>query len=164
MEWVRVNDVTGGPGWIISGRTLLPCIVDRELFRQTISADYFAEAIELLWTGEAALALKRLEGMKVSSRQQALTADCLRDLGRFSEAENIYRSLLDSAPTPSSKATYHQHLGKILLYAGQYLSAQEQFETALTMRKASASKADLLASSRQACDFMRILLTEKELA
>lgn len=161
---MKVYDVEGGPVWIISGESLLPCIVDRELFRQAISADYYAEAIELLWTGEPALALKTLEGMEITSRQQALTADCLRDLGQFSKAEKIYRSLLNSAPTPSSKATYHQHLSKVLLHAGQYLPAQEQFEKALMMRKASASKADLLASSQQACYFKRILLKENKLA
>lgn len=61
---MKVYDVEDGPVWIISGESLLPCIIDRELFRQAISVDYYVEAIELLRTGEPALALKTLEGME----------------------------------------------------------------------------------------------------
>ncbi|GAA1047337.1 hypothetical protein [Rothia amarae] len=108
-----IYDIEGGPGWIISGRTLLPEINDHTLFREAFEQDNLSVPLELLWTGYPEQAFRLLEKKSVSTRQQALIADCFRGLERYPEAEQIYRALLKDITDPRLEATLHQHLGKI---------------------------------------------------
>ncbi|WP_346846284.1 tetratricopeptide repeat protein [uncultured Rothia sp.] len=147
-------DVAGGSGWIISGENLLPKITNLTLFREEFSNDPLREAIEALWTEHPDQALLLLAKLPKSRRQRALTADCLRDLGQFLEAETIYSELISASTGPLLEATYRQHLGKVHLCADNYRLALHQFERALEIRIAAHAPEELLASSRQACAFV----------
>lgn len=151
-----IYDIEGGPGWMISGRTLLPEITDHTLFREVFEQDNLFVPLELLWTGYPEQALRLLEKKSVSTRQQALIADCFRGLERYPEAEQIYRALLKDITDPRLEATLHQHLGKVLLYAGNYQSALDEFRQSLTLRKSLGVAPEIIASSQQAYDFMKL--------
>ncbi|QNV40507.1 tetratricopeptide repeat protein [Rothia amarae] len=151
-----IYDIEGGLGWMISGRTLLPEITDHTLFREVFEQDNLFVPLELLWTGYPEQALRLLDKKPVSTRRQALIADCFRDLERYPEAEQIYRDLLKNVSAPCIEATLHQHLGKILLYAGDYQSALDEFRQSLTLRKSLGVAPEIIASSQQAYDFMKL--------
>ena len=151
-----IYDIEGGPGWMISGRTLLPEITDHTLFREAFEQDDLFVPLELLWMGYPEQALRLLEKKSVSTRQQALIADCFRGLERYPEAEQIYRALLKDITDPRLEATLHQHLGKVLLYAGNYQSALDEFRRSLTLRESLRVAPEIIASSQQAYEFMKL--------
>ncbi len=148
--------------WRIDEQTLLPVIVDTAAFREEFAADPLAEELVLLWTGHPEQALERLTDYLSknpgSARARALSADALRDLGRFAEATEIYRELIAKASSPLAEATFRQHLGKVHFVAGEYKAAEECFEAALELRVAGGAPADLVASTELALARVRELL------
>ena len=88
------DDVTGGPGWIITATDLRPVVTDLEALRAGLTEDPLAEPIELLWTGNAGAALQMLEVLQQTPRVRALAADCHRDLGDTAHAVSQYDVLV----------------------------------------------------------------------
>ncbi|MBO1766448.1 hypothetical protein [Allobranchiibius sp. GilTou38] len=143
------EDLTGGPGWIISGHTLRPVITDFVAFRESRLQDPLAAVIEQLWSGQPHQALDLLSAQDPSPRVRALRGDCLRDLARHTEAINVYQQLVQESVDGPAEAVMRQHYGKALLAAGHVHAAKHEFARALELR-IRGSNEDLIASSRQA--------------
>lgn len=151
-----VNDVPGGPGWIIRATDLRPVITDLAAFRTGLRDDSLAEPIELLWTGHAEAALRHLEVLEQTPRVRALQADCRRDLGDTDTAVSEYDALVSECAGTAREATMRQHRGKALLAAGRVDLAVEDFRAAVALRRsadethqASALQALAVARARQ---------------
>lgn len=143
------KDIAGGPGWIIDGRTLCPVITDLVAFREGTVQDPLAAAIEQLWSGHPQQALDLLSDHGSSPRARALRGDCLRDLGCYAEAIEVYRQLVEEATDGPLEAVMRQHYGKVLLIAGHPHHARREFSRALALRSRGGNE-DLIASSQQA--------------
>lgn len=146
------DDVVGGPGWVISGRTLRPVITDLAAFRDEMDEDPLAAAIEQLWSGDPLEALDFLAAHEPSPRVRGLRADCLRDLGRDAEAIAAYEQLVKEASGGPREAVMRQHYGKALLSAGFCEHARREFSQALELRVRWSNDDALVASSRQAME------------
>ncbi|WP_258373791.1 hypothetical protein [Curtobacterium sp. MCLR17_055] len=142
------HDVEGGPGWRIRSADLRPVITDLAAFRAGLADDPLREEIELLWTGKAGDALRRLERVTSTQRVRALRADCHRDLGHTRAAVREYDLLVAECIGTTREATMRQHRGKALLAAGNVDRAVEDFTFAVALRQASDPV--LLASAEQA--------------
>lgn len=154
-------DVEGGPGWVIDGATLLPRITDLTAFREGMVQDPLAAAIETLWSGDPSRARELLHTADRSIRVRALLADCARDLGHVDQALREYAELLAECTGSPWEPVLRQHYGKTLLAAGRPEEALAEFETALRQRVAAGAPADLIASSAQARDRARQLLSAR---
>ncbi|RRD60704.1 tetratricopeptide repeat protein [Leucobacter sp. OH1287] len=150
------------PSWHIDEQTLLPVIDDIAAFRDEFAADPLAEELVLLWTGHPEETLERLTDFlrhnPGNARARALSADALRDLGRFAQATEIYRELIEGVSSPLREATFRQHLGKVHFAAGEYEAAEECFAAALELRIAGDASTDLVASAELALARVRELL------
>lgn len=146
-----IRDVAAGPGWILSGKDLRPCITDRKLFREGMKDDPLAQAIEDLWLGEPARALQLLSGEEQTLRVRALSADCLRELGRAYEALAEYNKLVNLAQGTQSEAFMVQHRGKVHLVLENRYEAIEDFQRSVNLR--IGGDETLLASALQALEF-----------
>lgn len=153
-------DLEGGPGWVIDGATLWPRITDLAAFREGLSADPLADAIEALWSGDPTRARELLHTADPSVRVRALRADCARDLGQVDEALHTYAELLAECGGSPWEPVLRQHHGKSLLAAGRVEQALAEFETAHRMRVEAGAPHDLVASSAQARDRARQLLDQ----
>ena len=142
------HEVEGGPGWRIRSTDLRPVITDLAAFRTGLADDPLREEIELLWTGEADDALRRLERVAPTQRVRALRADCHRDLGDTRAAVREYDLLVAECIGTTRGATMRQHRGKALLAAGSVDRAVEDFTLAVALRQASDPV--LVASAEQA--------------
>lgn len=155
---MTVSDVPGGPGWVLDGTTLHPRITDLSAFRESITDDVAAEAIELLWTGnpkEAATALHALSDDMISSfRRRALLADCFRDMGDTARACAEYSELLTEVEGTAREAVVAQHYAKAAVADGDLPRAYVLFDRAHALRVASGSDETLLASSAQGLAWM----------
>lgn len=145
-------DVEGGPGWVIDGATLAPRITDVDAFRAGMATDPLAEAVELLWSGQAEAAREMLSRSEPTVRVRALRADCARDLGETELALQTYADVLAECAGTPWEPVLRQHHGKALLAAGRIDEALAEFEAAYEQRAAAGAPADLLASSAQARD------------
>lgn len=144
------EDVEAGPGWIIDGTDLRPRITDVQLFRTGVADDPLAQVLELLWSGRAAQALELLQGLDPSIRVRALTADCLRELGRGRRALEIYDALVAETGGTAYAAAMRQHRGKVHLELGDVLAARADFQHSVRLRRGGDPA--LLASARQALE------------
>lgn len=142
------HDVEGGPGWRIRSADLRPVITDLAAFRAGLADDPLREEIELLWTGKADDALRRLERVAPTQRVRASRADCHRDLGDTCTAVHEYDFLVAECIGTTREAAMRQHRGKALLAAGIVDRAVENFTLAVALRQASDPV--LLASAEQA--------------
>lgn len=142
------HDLEGGPGWRIRSADLRPVITDLAAFRAGLAADPLRDEIELLWTGKADDALRRLERVAPTQRVRALQADCHRDLGDTRTAVREYDLLVAECIGTTREAVMRQHRGKALLAAGSVDRAVEDFTFAVALRQASDPV--LLASAEQA--------------
>lgn len=146
-----IHDVAAGPGWILSGKDLRPRITDVGLFREGMKDDPLALAIEALWLGDPARALRMLSREEQTLRVRALSADCLRDLGRADEALAEYNKLVKLAQGTRSEAFMVQHRGKVHLVLGNRNEAIEDFQRSVNLR--TGGDEALLASALQALEF-----------
>jgi len=142
------DDVEGGPGWRIRSADLRPVVADLAAFRAGLADDPLREEVELLWTGKAGDALRRLERVAPTQRVRALRADCHRDLGDTSTAVREYDLLVAECIGTTREAVMRQHRGKALLAAGSVDRAVEDFTLAVALRRASDPV--LFASAEQA--------------
>lgn len=148
----------GGPGWVIDDTTLLPRIIDPVAFREGMSTDPLADAVETLWSGEPGRARELLHTEEPTIRVRALRADCARDLGEVDEALREYADLLAECSDSPWEPVLRQHYGKALLAAGRLGEALAEFDTAYGMRVDAGAPTDLIASSAQARDRARQLV------
>lgn len=153
-----VDDVPGGPGWVVDGATLLPRITDLASFRAAGAKDPLLEAIELLWLGDPVAARAQLRGRKKSTRVLVFLADCDRAMGWYEASRIRYETLLREHEGDGWEPVLHDHLGKVLLQAGDPGAALRQFVTSLNLRRASGASAGLLAFSAQAVEYTVRLL------
>ncbi|QDO87476.1 hypothetical protein FNH13_03275 [Ornithinimicrobium ciconiae] len=151
--------VEGGPGWVLDGASLLPRITDLAAFREGMNTDPLADAVEALWSGDPVRARELLHTADPTVRVCALLADCSRDLGDVDDALQTYADLMAECTDTPWEPVLRQHHGKSLLAAGRIEEALAEFETAHAMRVAAGAPADLVASSAQACERARQLVT-----
>src|SRR5690606_339742 len=154
-------DVEGGQGWVIDGSTLRPRITDLRAFREGMADDPLEEAVEALWSGDPATARGLLLQVEPTVRVRALLADCARDAGAVDDALEQYAELLAECIGTPLEPVLRQHYGKTLLAAGRVEEALAEFETAHAMRIQAGAAADLVASSAQARDRARQLLSAR---
>jgi hypothetical protein len=151
-----IEDVAGGPGWVIRTADLRPAITDVQAFRASMADDPLVEPIELLWSGRARDALRQLEEMTRSVRVRALIADCRRDLGDHFGAVRDYDQLVAECAGTEREAVMRQHRAKALLVAGCAGRAVDDFRLALELRRGGDPA--LLASAQQGLAVARAAL------
>lgn len=142
-----VDDVVGGPGWVIRAADLRPVITDPEAFREGLRDDPLLDALERLWGGDPDGALRLLRPLDPSVRVRALRADCRRDLGDVAAAVREYDRLVAECAGTPREAVLRQHRGKALLAAGAAARAVEDFTIAVALRQGADPA--LLASAEQ---------------
>lgn len=154
--------VPGGPGWVIDAETLRPRITNREAFRKATANDPARRALEALWTGDAVEAERiltdLLEQNPESLRLRALRADAWRDQGRINAAIREYQLLLDHTRGSALEGTMRQHLGTVLLAAGNLSHALRQFSLALEQRIINGADSSLIDATMQAISRTQELL------
>ena len=85
-------------------------------------------------------------------------ADCDRAMGWYEASRIRYETLLREHEGDGWEPVLHDHLGKVLLQAGDPGAALRQFVTSLNLRRASGASAGLLAFSAQAVEYTVRLL------
>ncbi|MEO6117280.1 MAG: tetratricopeptide repeat protein [Pseudolysinimonas sp.] len=88
-------------------------------------------------------------------RPLLLLADVLRWQGRFGETEKLQAEARELATNASRRATTAQHIGKRLFDQGLLVEAENEFATALELRRQIRAVPDLIESSRIAWERAR---------
>lgn len=148
--------IPGGPGWQISGDSLLGEITDLDAFLAAHVDDRCVHVLAALFQRDTEAARRALEPLLAASpdnpRLLALEADIWRDEGHIDQAAERYRRLIWGSTRPLQQATLTQHLGKVHFVGGQFADAAECFARALRLREEHGANVDLVESSRRALE------------